>query len=89
MVTVCLLGYDVKSDDVDVLFFGTGHTDNQHINGGMMQGISTMLFRLLLRENYLVIPKKYSMKQHKDNGVFGQKLVGDLARLEAVVKMWF
>jgi hypothetical protein len=43
MVTVCLLGYDVKSDDVDVLFFDTGHTDNQHINGGMMQGINTML----------------------------------------------
>jgi hypothetical protein len=33
----------LQQEDVDVLFFGTGHTDKQHLNGGMMQGISTML----------------------------------------------
>jgi hypothetical protein len=33
----------LQSDDVDVLFFGTGHSDKQHTNGGMMQGISTIL----------------------------------------------
>lgn len=33
----------LQNEDVEVLFFGTGHSDKQHQHGGMMQGISTML----------------------------------------------
>ncbi len=33
----------LEAEDIQVLFYGTGHTDTDHQVGGMMQGISTML----------------------------------------------
>jgi hypothetical protein len=33
----------LQSEDVQVLFFGKGHSDTKHVDGGMLQGISTML----------------------------------------------
>jgi hypothetical protein len=33
----------LQTEDVKVLFFGSGHSDKQHQVGGMMQGISLML----------------------------------------------
>jgi hypothetical protein len=33
----------LQSEDVAVLFFGKGHSDTKHADGGMLQGISTML----------------------------------------------
>ncbi|WP_438862460.1 hypothetical protein [Neptunicella sp.] len=33
----------LTAKDVEVLFYGTGHTDKNHQVGGMMQGISSML----------------------------------------------
>jgi hypothetical protein len=33
----------LQTEDIDVLFFGSGHSDKQHQVGGMLQGISLML----------------------------------------------
>ncbi|MGS2719306.1 hypothetical protein [Paraglaciecola aestuariivivens] len=37
----------LHSEDIEVLFYGKGHSDSQHTYGGMMQGISLMLHNAL------------------------------------------
>lgn len=39
----------LEAEDIQVLFYGTGHTDTDHQVGGMMQGISTMLQHALAK----------------------------------------
>ena len=37
----------LQTEDIEVLFFGSGHSDKQHQVGGMLQGISLMLHNAL------------------------------------------
>lgn len=41
---------DLQSEDIEVLFYGKGHTDQNHHIGGMMQGISRMLSHAIARQ---------------------------------------
>ena len=39
----------IQASDVEVLFYGSGHSDPQHQVGGMLQGIGLMLSRALAK----------------------------------------
>lgn len=60
----------LQSEDVQVLFFGTGHSDKKQKHGGMMQGISLMLHNAIATAITGTLPA--NPKQVLDEATQGQ-----------------